>query len=102
MHTIDIVRMPAGRPAHPRSTPITEPRTAACSKLRHSCSSSAKVIAATLPPRSRCNDWVGGCDDLPVTLRRGEAVLKRGEACGEDDGKHGGARLGMLSLSGRR
>jgi len=80
MHTIDIVRMPAGRPAHPRSTPITEPRTAACSKLRHSCSSSAKVIAATLPPRSRCNDWVGGCGDLPVTLRRGESVLKRGES----------------------
>ena len=76
MHTILIVRMPAGRPAHPRSTPITEPRTAACSKLRHSWSSSAKVIAATLPPRRRWKDWVR-CGDLPITLRRGESVLEK-------------------------
>lgn len=76
MHTILIVRMPAGRPAHPRSTPITEPRTAACSKLRHSWSSSAKVIAATLPPRRRWKDWVR-CGDLPITLRRGESVLQK-------------------------
>ena len=77
MHTIDIVRMPAGRPAHPRSTPITEPRTAASSKLTHSCSSSAKMI----PPRNRCNAWVR-CGNLPVSLRRGGPVLenrKRGE-----------------------
>lgn len=76
MHTIDIVRMPAGRPAHPRSTPITEPRAAASSKLRHSCSSSAK----TIPPRNRCNAIC--CGNLPVSLRRGEPVLenrKRGE-----------------------
>ena len=71
MHTIDIVRMPAGRPAHPRSTPITEPRTAASSKLRHSCSSSAKMT----PPRNRCNAWVR-CGNLPVSLRRGGPVLE--------------------------